>query len=259
MAIKIIASIQARMGSSRLPGKVLMPLGGMALLELMIVRLSRLTEIDQLVVATSLSDADQIIAEFFQNNDKVEVFRGSENDVLNRLATLGDHYPNHHHLELFGDSPFICTELITRGIALARLDQNAIVTNARQNLFPHGMEFYLYPFSLLVQHEAELAADDPLREHGGSNLLMGNSNRVIDLQPLTHEKFEEVYLEIDELADYKSLFAIAEILKAQHIFPYFTLNDILKVIRDYPDILENGKVERRWREIQNQFWQTEAN
>ena len=253
MAIKIIASIQARMGSSRLPGKVLMPLGGMTLLDLMITRLSRLIEIDRLVVATSLSDADDKISALFEDHKKAEVFRGSENDVLNRLATLGSRYPDHHHLELFGDSPFICSDLLARGIALAGLNPSAIVTNARENLFPHGMEFYLYPFSLLLQHEAELAADDPLREHGGSNLLIGNLNRAIDLQPLAHERFEEVYLEIDEPADYDSLSAIAEELKTRQIFPHFTLNDILDVIRDNPGILENGKVERRWREIHSQF------
>lgn len=253
MAIKIIASIQARMGSSRLPGKVLLPLGGMVLLDLMIARLSCLSEIDRIVVATSLSDADDKIAALFEKDEKVEVFRGSENDVLNRLANLGSSYPDHHHLELFGDSPFICTEILARGVASAMLDPSAIVTNARENLFPHGMEFYIYPFSLLLQHEAELVADDPLREHGGSNLLISNLNRVIDLQPLAHERFEEVYLEIDEPADYKSLSAIAEVLKARQIFPHFTLNDILAVIRDNPDILENGKVERRWREIQSQF------
>ena len=253
MAIKIIASIQARMGSSRLPGKVLMPLGGMTLLDLMITRLSRLIEIDRLVVATSLSDANDKIAALFEDHKKAEVFRGSENDVLNRLATLGSRYPDHHHLELFGDSPFICSDLLARGIALAELNPSAIVTNARENLFPHGMEFYLYPFSLLVRHEAELADDDPLREHGGSNLLIGNLNTVVDLQPLAHETFEEVYLEIDEPADYQSLFAIAEELKTRKIFPHFTLNDILNVIRDNPEILENEKVERRWREIQSQF------
>lgn len=253
MAIKVIASIQARMGSSRLPGKVLMPLGGMGALELMTTRLSRLIEIDKIVVATSTSEADDKIAALFENDKKVEVFRGSETDVLNRLATLGSGYPDHHHLELFGDSPFICTEILSRAISISGFDKSAIVTNARENLFPHGMEFYLYSFDLLLQHEAELAVDDPLREHGGSNLLIGNLNRVIDLEPLAHEKFEEVYLEIDEPADYKSLSAIAEVLTARQIFPYFTLSDILDVIRDNPEILQNGKVERRWREIQSQF------
>lgn len=253
MAIKIIASIQARMGSSRLPGKVLMPLGGMPLLKLMVKRLSRLHQIDQLVIATSSSDADDEIAECFQYDEDVFVFRGSEDDVLNRLAMLGGRYPHHHHLELFGDSPFICTEILARGFASAELDPSAIITNARENLFPHGMEFYLYPFSLLVRHEAGLAADDPLREHGGSNLLIGNSNYIIDLQPQDYERFQEVYLEIDEPSDYKSLSAIAEILRDQESFPDFTLRDILNVIRDNPGILENGKVERRWREIQSKF------
>ena len=253
MTVRTIASIQARTGSSRLPGKVLLPLGGQALLDLIVTRLKSVTEIDEIVIATTNSKADDKIVSLFEEDCAIKLFRGSENDVLSRLATLGRRYPDCHHLELFGDSPLICTDIIRRAIKEAKRNPAAIVTNARQNLFPHGMEFLIYPFELLIACDEKVATDDPLREHGGSNLLLGDVNDTIDLPPLPCEVFEEIYLEIDEPSDYAVLSAIVDILKEKSLFPYFTLPDILHVIRESSQIMENKGVERRWRKVQAKF------
>lgn len=253
MTVKITASIQARTRSSRLPGKVLLQLGGEVSLKLMVKRLKRVGLINHIVVATTDSAADDQISELFKNDAAVEIFRGSEHDVLRRLTDLGRQYPGYHHLELFGDSPFTCTAIILRAIREAVKNPEAIITNARQNLFPHGMEFLVYPFDLLLRCDEKIALNDPLREHGGSNLLIGNANTIIDLKPLPKEIFEEVYLEVDEAADYTTLAAIADILSDKQLFPYFTLSDILDVIRENREVLVNKEVERRWRKVQEQF------
>ena len=79
----IVAIIQARMGSQRLPGKVLMRAGGRSLLEWHIMRLQQAKLIDKIIVATTDNQKDDVIAQLCFDLD-IEVFRGSENNVLNR-------------------------------------------------------------------------------------------------------------------------------------------------------------------------------
>jgi len=84
--VKVVAIIQARMGSSRLPGKVLMPILGQPLLGLLISRVKRARRIDQILVATSDKPQDDAIADYVASVSDVTLFRGSEHDVLARFA-----------------------------------------------------------------------------------------------------------------------------------------------------------------------------
>ena len=77
------AIIQARMGSSRLPGKVLKNVDGMTLLEYQISRIKKSKNINKIIVATTINNIDDEIADFCKNRD-ISYFRGSENDVLSR-------------------------------------------------------------------------------------------------------------------------------------------------------------------------------
>ena len=79
----IVAIIQARMGSTRLPGKVLKEVNGVPLLKLMVERVALSKKIDRIVVATSTLSIDEKIVEFCIKED-IDVFRGSETDVLSR-------------------------------------------------------------------------------------------------------------------------------------------------------------------------------
>ncbi|AUV81812.1 hypothetical protein C2R22_09265 [Salinigranum rubrum] len=82
--MNVVAVIQARMGSSRLPGKVMLPLDGRHVLEHVVRRTAAATSIDEVVVATSENGADDIIARYAERAGAT-VFRGSETDVLDRM------------------------------------------------------------------------------------------------------------------------------------------------------------------------------
>ena len=81
---KTLAIIQARMNSSRLPGKVLMPINGRPMLDYMIKRVSSASEIDDFVIATSIESSDNPVEEYCIENN-VNVFRGNLDDVLDRF------------------------------------------------------------------------------------------------------------------------------------------------------------------------------
>ena len=107
----IVASIQARMGSTRLPGKVLKDISGKPMLLWHVERLRRSRLIDNVIVATSTAEADDEI-ELFCKNHSILCFRGSENNVLNRIANLIRKYNIITHVEFCGDSPLIDPQIV---------------------------------------------------------------------------------------------------------------------------------------------------
>lgn len=97
--------VQARMGSTRLPGKILMPIGGRLLLEHIIARMALLHEHAKLVIATSTQPENDAV-ERFCNDQGVACFRGEEDNVLKRYVDCANHYDFQHVVRLTGDNPF---------------------------------------------------------------------------------------------------------------------------------------------------------
>ena len=113
--MKIIGTIEARMGSSRLTGKVMLPLGGKPVLERLIERVSMSRYIDKIVVATTEKDKDQPIVDLCEKLN-VNCFRGSEEDVLDRVLKAAKSVHGDIICELMGDSPFLDPILIDNTI-----------------------------------------------------------------------------------------------------------------------------------------------
>ena len=109
--MSIVGSIQARMNSTRLPGKTLRMVAGKPLLGWQISRLKKSRLLDDIVVATSTSPEDDLLEEYCDQNE-IKCFRGSEHDVLGRVAGLIEKYEIDTHVELYGDCPLIDPEII---------------------------------------------------------------------------------------------------------------------------------------------------
>ena len=104
--VRIVAIVQARMGSSRFPGKMLATLGNISILEWVFQRLSRATYLDEIVLATSI-DKENDVLENIANRCGVRVFRGSESDVLGRFISAADHAKATNIVRVCADNPFI--------------------------------------------------------------------------------------------------------------------------------------------------------
>lgn len=113
---KIIATIEARMASSRLPGKVLLPLAGKPALERLIERLKRSNYLDGIVVATTDKPGDEAI-EALAKSLGVGCFRGSEDDVLGRVLGAAQSAGADVICEITGDCPLLDWRVVDRGIA----------------------------------------------------------------------------------------------------------------------------------------------
>lgn len=104
---KVVTVIQARMGSTRLPGKVLEPVSGDALLALVCERARRVGSVDETVVATSTLAADDVIAQFCDERGW-NCFRGSESDVLDRYFQAAIASEADHVVRITSDCPLVC-------------------------------------------------------------------------------------------------------------------------------------------------------
>lgn len=162
--MKVLAIIQARMTSSRLPGKVLRPILGEPMMGRQIERLRHSTRLDELVVATSTDLTDDVIADYCATLG-VRTHRGSLQDVLGRyagaLAALG---PADHVARLTADCPLADWGVIDRVVGL-HLDSGADYTsNTVDRWFPRGLDVEVFKAELLPVIAAE-AADPYEREH----------------------------------------------------------------------------------------------
>jgi spore coat polysaccharide biosynthesis protein SpsF len=154
--------VQARMGSTRLPGKVLQPIGDRPMLRFMLDRLSGLA-VDRLVVATSDLDRDDPIAELCRDA-AVEVVRGSESDVLSRFVAALDAFPADHVIRLTADCPLSDPRLVESVLA-THLERDADYTsNVLPRSFPKGLDVEVVRASVLRTAAAEALAGDE-REH----------------------------------------------------------------------------------------------
>jgi spore coat polysaccharide biosynthesis protein SpsF len=160
-----LAILQARMTSSRLPGKVMAPLLGEPMIGRQIERLRRVQRIDKLVVATSTHESDDPLADYVQSLG-VQVFRGPLDDVLERFrATLVRHPEAKAVVRLTADCPLTDPELIDRVIehhhaAGADYTSNTLGTRT----YPHGLDTEVIAPDALVA-AAERAVDPYEREH----------------------------------------------------------------------------------------------
>lgn len=158
---KVIASIEARMGSSRLPGKVLADVCGQPALTRQLRRLRRCRTIDDIILATSNSPNDNPL-EQWAISENIAFHRGSEDDVLQRVVEAHRKMNSDVVVEITGDCPLLDPEIIDMGITMF-LDNDCDVVLTEQT-YPGGMDVLVYKFSILEENERVI--QDPLvREH----------------------------------------------------------------------------------------------
>ncbi|OGS47955.1 MAG: hypothetical protein A3K68_07845 [Euryarchaeota archaeon RBG_16_68_13] len=137
--MKTVAIVQARMGSTRLPGKVLKDIGGRTMLARVIERTSRSKLIDRIVVATTTESVDEpVVAE--STNLKVPIFRGSQEDVLDRYYRAAEEQDADPIVRITSDCPLVDPEVIDQVLALYRREMPDYASNVITRTFPLGLD-----------------------------------------------------------------------------------------------------------------------
>ena len=154
------AIVQARMGSTRLPGKVLRPIAGRPLLAHVIGRLALLRHRIVVVVATSSEPRDDVVATYCKSLE-VPCFRGSEHDVLGRYVACARAYEFEHVIRLTADNPFTDIEELDRLIDLHLGDGNDYSHSF--GIMPLGVGAEIFTLAALERSEREGHRTEPSR------------------------------------------------------------------------------------------------
>ena len=239
----ILAILQARVSSSRLPGKVLMKVCGKPMLQHMIERLQRVPSLDGIVVATTGNDTDVPIVELAQRMG-VGFFQGSEYDVLLRVLHSARAYDIDVIVEMTGDCPLIDPALVEdciRGYQVAGVDY---VSNVLERTYPRGMDTQVFATEVLA--DVADRTDDP-EDHEHVSIFIYSHPEIYSLKnmpgppELTNPGLG---LTLDTPEDLELIRRIFEVLYPDN--PNFTLADILAVLKDSPALTElNAHVRRK--------------
>jgi spore coat polysaccharide biosynthesis protein SpsF len=161
---KVVASIEARMGSSRLPGKVLEDINGKPALTRLLNRLRYCRSVDEVILATSTHSRDDAL-ERWAEQENIFCFRGSEDDVLQRVVDAHTFVKSDVIVEITGDSILTDPDVVDMGVEMFLVNNCDVVTNCGTQLsYPMGV--YVQVFYLAALREVANTVSDPaVREH----------------------------------------------------------------------------------------------
>jgi spore coat polysaccharide biosynthesis protein SpsF len=159
----VLAILQARMSSARLPGKVLMDLVGNPMIFRQIERLKECSLIDDIVVATSVDKSDDPLVNYL-NTIGMRVHRGSLNDVLDRFATVAELSTHEVCVRLTADCPLADPKIIDEAIALYKESNFDYVSNCLPRTYPKGLDVEVFSRETIIDlNRSKLSAES--REH----------------------------------------------------------------------------------------------
>ena len=230
--MKTLAIVQARMTSTRLPGKVLLPILGKPMLVLQLERMRQAKALDGIVIATTINSADDSIV-ILAKQMGVACFRGSELDVLSRYAGAADAFAADSVVRITSDCPLMEPDLIDQAVgafvqAHGKLDY---ISNMLQPSFPYGLAVEVFSRQALDQahREAKLAAE---REHVTPYIYWRPDQfriRSINHSPdLSHHRWT-----VDTPEDFELISKIFSALYPSN--PQFNMQQVLQLLEDHPD------------------------
>jgi len=206
--------IQARMGSSRLPGKVLRGIGDKSLLEHILFRLKRLKSEVKVIIATSDLKKDDEIESFCSQNN-INCFRGSESNVMQRYYLCAKENNFEHIVRLTGDNPFVGIEELDALIKL-HVETNTDYSRSFSTL-PKGIGAEIFSFDAL-EKSYKLGKKDNHKEHVNEYIEENEEQfKISELKVSMEKNRPELSLTVDTKDDYEKACYIVENSKNEYI------------------------------------------
>ena len=242
--MRIVASIEARMTSSRLPGKMLADVRGAPAIARLVARLRQCTLLDGIVLATTTNAADDVLVEWAQRN-ALAVFRGSEEDVLGRVVGAQEQQGSDLVVEITGDCILTDPQIVDWGVRTFLENDCDVVSNCEKLSFPMGICVQVYPLAALRQVAA--GVDDPaVREHVSLYFYEHPElYRLIHLFAPARWSLAECRTQLDYPEDLRFINAVYERLEPQY-GDRFGTEELIALLRAEPELLEiNGHCRER--------------
>ena len=230
MTVKVF--IIARMGSTRLPGKVLKTVSGMPLLGLLIERMRRCQKIEDIVLTTSDCHQDDVIAQYGEELN-VSVFRGSESNTIERLYKAAVEYTADPLIRVTSDCPFLEPETVDAIAAKILCSTADYVSTDLVPTFPNGMGCDAFRLDALerLYHMSISGGEDDVWNKIRNPELAFKLDTIKGPEAVNHYRFT-----VDTAEDFELVKRIAESLYLKK--PDFTITDILELVEQFPEWLK---------------------
>ncbi len=236
--LKILAIVQARMGSSRLPGKVMKDINSTPVIGLLIKRLRLSEKLSEIIVATSSNKNNFPLIRYLESID-CKVFQGSEDDVLGRYFKAAKQFSADVIIRITGDCPLVDSKLLDKAIQEFIDCKCDYLSNNNPPSFPDGLDIEIFSFEKL-QEAYETTTDLSDREH--VTLSMKNNGKVKKFNIENNENLAHLRWTLDEAED---LNVIRKIFEYFHPKINFDWQEVLSLYKIQPDIFkENVKIKR---------------
>ena len=237
--MKTIVIIQARMGSSRLPGKILMPLGSTDNLTYVTERCKKIDGVSKVLVATSSLSQDDAVEKWCENH-QISCYRGSEDDVLDRFIQAAKLYEPDYVIRVTADCPFVDYEMASDMVALMKKEQVDIIDLEGQ--LPRGLAVEVISYQAL-QYINEKGHENRHREHV-TYYAYEFKEQFKRVSYVADEMRNEPSLRItlDTDADYELLSKIAN-----HFDDIFVSStDVIQYLIEHPEVAKiNAHIEQK--------------
>ena len=238
---KIVAIIQARMGSTRLPGKVLLEIMGKPLLAHIVDRISESKLVNSsIILATTTNPADHVLVDF-ANENHLECFVGSEEDVLDRFYQAAKRSGADIIVRITADDPFKDPKIMDEIIQIMLDGDFDYVSNTIKPTYPEGLDIEVFSFDSL-EKAWKYGKKPSEREH--VTPYIWNHPEIFKLHNVEHGiDLSSMRWTLDTNDDFEFTKIIYENLYAQG--KIFRMNDILNLLTNKPDIQKiNAGIER---------------
>jgi len=235
----VVASVEARMSSSRLPGKVLSDIGGRPAILRLLDRLQRASTLDAIVVATTDRPADDPLAGVVEAAG-IRCYRGSEDDVLRRVVEAHRMMGSEIIVEVTGDCPLIDPVVIDLGVNTFLAGNADVVANVVRPSYPMGIDVQVFRFDALAEVEATVG-DPAVREHVSLHFYEHPERyRILHLEAPARYRSPELRLQLDYPEDQQLIREIYRRLEPRYGIGFGT-PEILDLLASEPALAEMNR------------------
>lgn len=203
--------IQARVSSTRLPGKVLAPILGRPLLEYMTESVSHCTQPNQLAIITSTDRSDDPI-DLFCKDRSIDCFRGDLEDVAQRFLCAALHFSLENVVRVSGDSPLLDYRLVDKALSIKARGDVDLVTNVVGRTFPPGQSVEVFSRTLLEDNIAKF--DKTEREHVTAYFYKARGTSISNFE--LHPPAGDLHLAVDRPEDLRRISSLIQGLERPH-------------------------------------------
>lgn len=233
--MKVVAVVQARMGSTRLPNKVMKLVDGVPMIELLLSRLSRASEVNQILVATSVDMRNDPLVEHVQSLG-YKCCRGSESDVLDRYVKAARLADADVVIRITGDCPLVDPELVDDAVRQFKAADVDYLCNTSPPSFPDGLDIEVFTLTAL-----ERAAQETQNEfdHEHVTPYLRESGKFSQKTLSNCEDLSSLRWTVDEPADFEVISRVFEYFRPDI---HFGWQQVLKLQQKHPEIFEVNKL-----------------